>query len=130
MSQAWGPVTFTLTHTVAPATPTELVTLPDIVPGGGRLLGVQVRRDAADTITTDVIPYWVDGGDAIAANPPPDDRIVHEVAATALTASATSAAINEDIANPRCFNKLRMGGLFAFSSDGTSTTHWTVWGVR
>ena len=119
-------ITFTLTHTAGGAG-TEWVTLPNPVPGPGRLKGVQIRRDAGDTVTTSVVPYWVDGADALTATPT-DDRVVAKAASTALTASATVASLDDDIDNPRSFGKLTIGGDFTFSGAGTSTTYWTVWG--
>ena len=118
--------TFTLTHTAGGAG-TEWVTLSDTVPGPGRLKGVQIRRDAGDTVSSSIVPYWVDGDTVLTATPA-DDRVVAKAASTTLTASATAASLDDDIDNPRSFNALTLGGQFTFGGAGTSTTYWTVWG--
>jgi hypothetical protein len=99
------------------------------IPGPGKLRGVQIRRDASDTVSTSCVPYWVNGATALTATPA-DDRIVAEAASTTLTAHATDASLDDDIDNPRSFSKLTFGGNFTFSGAGTSTTYWTLWGDR
>jgi hypothetical protein len=118
--------TFTLTH-VASGSGTEWVALEGL-PDEGRLDGVQIRRDAADTITDDVTPYWVTDADVDAE--PADEDVVAKSSVVTLTASALAASLDSDFDNPRGFDKgLNMGGNFTFNAAGTSTTHWTVWGV-
>lgn len=125
---AWGPITVAITHTASGAG-SEWVSSEAVVPGAGRLKGVQIRRDAADTVTTSVVPYWTSGSTPITATPA-DDIVVAKAASTGLTASAKTASLDDDIDNPRSFSKLTLGGQFTFSGAGTSTTYWTVWGDR
>lgn len=94
----------------------------------GTITAVQIRRDAGDGITTAVVPFWVTNENALTATPA-DDDIVVEATSVALSASATVASLQTAIDNPDSFSGgLRMGGDFALSGNGTSTTIWTVSG--
>jgi hypothetical protein len=125
---AWGPVTITVTHTAGGAG-TEWVSQEAVVPGPGRLTSVQIRRDASDTVSTSVVPYWVNGDTALSATPA-DERVLAAAASVTLTAHATTASLDDDIDNPRSFSTITIGGDFTFSGAGTSTTYWTLFGDR
>lgn len=119
--------TITLTFTRSGGAGTEFQS-QEVSGGSGILHGVMIRRDAGDTITTSVDPAWVTNDNPL-TSAPPDDDVVHDTTmAVTLVASATTASLDTDLTTPRQFDGLRLGGDFTLSGNGTSTTHWTIWG--
>lgn len=109
---------------------TQYVGAVEILPASveGWLKTVQVRLDATDSNASSVTPFAVDGIDAEdLADEPADDFVVYEGLATALSASAVDADVNEDFDNPRPFKGgLKIGGEVI--ATGSFTLHVTARG--
>lgn len=93
-----------------------------------KLAGYILRLDAADTISSAIVPSFIDGPEPHAANTP-ENRIVSLATSVALTPSATAASIDTDLDYPRTWNNgLQFGGVLTTTGAGTYTIHVTVWG--